>query len=474
MTYCGPTFKPKLPTQQPPGSGGVLGGSKGATPNDSFGAPSITITNIPNTQKQRLAQKLREITILALSISTGKKLNLQKLNQPRPSYVIPGFGYALMDIFENGNVDMENIAKKPTFDDVKSPFISPSRVEKRSKTKMSPSRFGDSPRRKKKIKKKGDKVGRNKSEALNMSKAPPIQYKLLKIKTSVGNYPILNMNPPFTNEEIRMTKKCLINGWQKPPSEDDDKPAFTKTTGHKEFKIEMSPVKEAYEKPPTNEGEGEAKEQQVILEPRTRAAGGIWMQAADFPFCFQYFIVFHNEEKIPNRMMHKDIWTNPKKTYKSNEKDIYIRLRDLTKEEHDEFEAKQSEEQKSMEKNKYVNLERQMTKIPYKKLLMGFSPNPTLRAADKLPRYYCRVNEIKTQKMIDKEDANKSNHIMFSSLEKNDLSDEFLFSHYFSGQILKFEAKPKIIIKPKIYAPMGFNIWCASEHKIEILTHSQF
>ena len=40
--------------------------------------------------------------------------------------MIPGFGYALMDIFENQYVDMESIVKaKDEMEEVKSPFKSP-------------------------------------------------------------------------------------------------------------------------------------------------------------------------------------------------------------------------------------------------------------------------------------------------------------------------------------------------------------
>ena len=43
--------------------------------------------------------------------------------------MIPGFGYALMDIFENQYVDMESIMKaKDTIEEAKSPFKSPKSI----------------------------------------------------------------------------------------------------------------------------------------------------------------------------------------------------------------------------------------------------------------------------------------------------------------------------------------------------------
>lgn len=70
--------------------------------------------------------RLRDAATLAISVTTGRKLNISK--QTNSSNVIPGFGYALMDIFENQFVDMESISKKvDEIHEVASPFISPAR-----------------------------------------------------------------------------------------------------------------------------------------------------------------------------------------------------------------------------------------------------------------------------------------------------------------------------------------------------------
>ena len=54
--------------------------------------------------------------------------------------MIPGFGYALMDIFENQYVDMESIMKaKDTIEEAKSPFKSP---KKSRMSSISPTRVG--------------------------------------------------------------------------------------------------------------------------------------------------------------------------------------------------------------------------------------------------------------------------------------------------------------------------------------------
>ena len=73
---------------------------------------------------QELLGKLKHAASMAISVTTGKKLTITK--NEKASNIIPGFGYALMDIFENDYVDMESIARaKDQIEEVKSPFKSP-------------------------------------------------------------------------------------------------------------------------------------------------------------------------------------------------------------------------------------------------------------------------------------------------------------------------------------------------------------
>lgn len=348
------------------------------------------------TQKQKLAKRLREIASLALSITSGKKLTTALLNRQRQSYVIPGFGYALMDLFENRTVNMDTIIKKIDIDDAKSPFRSPKRV-KHKQRRPSPQMQKTMSTKKRSIKKKRALAMKEKTrtQMLNIKKAPPIQYKLIKIRTSVGNYPIMNVNPPFTNSEIKLANKCRLNSWEKPPPEFDpnfipeQNPAKLTT----DFKLNISLIKEESEKGDKvdeNEGEGEEKrEENKVFEPRTRAPGGIWLQASDFPFCFQYFIIFHNDNKIKNKNVHRDIWTIANKPYTVNEESMYIRIRDLNEEEIKEEEENKINEGEPEEKEKdhYKNIE-DYKNDDNKRVLVAFSPNPTQKEADSLPKYY--------------------------------------------------------------------------------------
>lgn len=485
MCYCGPTFTPKIPSQLPGGK--ITGpGITNTSQNSSILGPNISIASLGQTQKQKLAQKFREIASIALSITSGKKLSAAIYQKQRQSYVIPCFGYALVDLFENKDVDMDTIIKKPESSEMKSPFASPSRTKRKNKSPSPQMNKTMSPL-KKKSKKKGKGGATMKTRAQSefkslQRKAPPIQYKLLKVKTSVGNYPILNVNPPFTNSEITLAKKCRLNEWQNPPPELDPNfvPTRAPVKGKKEFKLDISPTrehqnesKEEVEKEGEEEGDQEEKK---VYEPRTRAPGGIWLQASDFPFCFQYFIVYHNDEKIENRLVKRDIWSNSKIPYKVNEEDIYIRIRDKKEEEMKGEEEHKIDANVNPENDAFKNID-DFEKDDKKRVLVGFSPNPNNQALDKLPRYYCRMNlEMIDPPLVKSPPQNdlrnpENNNIVLSELAEEDEdstgevqeqvqnkknSIDVLFSNYFSGQLITFDNNPKIILKPQMYAPLGY------------------
>jgi hypothetical protein len=68
--------------------------------------------------------KLKDAASMAISVTTGHKLDIKK--NPNASNIIPGFGYSVLDLFENQYVDMESIAKqKVIIEEQKSPFKSP-------------------------------------------------------------------------------------------------------------------------------------------------------------------------------------------------------------------------------------------------------------------------------------------------------------------------------------------------------------
>ena len=133
--------------------------------------------------------KLKNAASMAISVTTGKKLKINK--NENASNIIPGFGYALMDIFENDFVDMDSIvkAKDLNTEEVKSPFKSPRKSMSPNKmlaTANSSISKEDARRmRREERKLMLEEIERKEREA-------PKQYSLLQVKTAVTRYPTIN------------------------------------------------------------------------------------------------------------------------------------------------------------------------------------------------------------------------------------------------------------------------------------------
>ena len=78
-----------------------------------------------SSSPRKMLGRLRDAASLAIQVTTGRKLNLDKPNTS--SNIITGFGYSMLDIFENQFVDMDTIIthKESKVEEHKSPFASP-------------------------------------------------------------------------------------------------------------------------------------------------------------------------------------------------------------------------------------------------------------------------------------------------------------------------------------------------------------
>lgn len=193
--YCDNEHRPKLPSQLTPNQSKSKKGGKMETavemPEGAGGTSS----------PQKTLRKLKEAAALAISVTTGKKLAIQK---PKSSNVIPGFGYAMMDIFENQFVDMNSIVdtELEIKEETRSPFSSPKKKER------SPLRDGSITKEEYRRQRK-DERQRITDERERRELEAPKAYQLLQVKTAVGRFPTINYVSPFSQEEIMDGKRCL-------------------------------------------------------------------------------------------------------------------------------------------------------------------------------------------------------------------------------------------------------------------------
>ncbi len=64
--------------------------------------------------------------------------------------------------------------------------------------------------------KRKEEKKREMEEIERREREPPKQYTMVKIKTAVGRYPVMNYLSQFTADEIHEAKRCLLNQMKRP------------------------------------------------------------------------------------------------------------------------------------------------------------------------------------------------------------------------------------------------------------------
>lgn len=237
----------------------------------------------------------------------------------------------------------------------------------------------------KKKAKDSDTVSKKSSRA---TKKAIKKYQFVKLKSAVAKIPVMNAVCPFTNDEILIAKKCMLNKWEKPPDFDKRKQKYeaelkknaggaephdsflSGEKGEKEEKNSEESKKEPEEfssKRLEGKDEEEEKHEGTVIDPKTRAPGGLWVEASDLPHCFQYFLVFYNPRSYTNKICIKDLWVKSNDSFVSNEDRLYMIIK--------------PEEKNVEEENKQENLNEEFKDITpdieneKTKVLVSFAPN---------------------------------------------------------------------------------------------------
>lgn len=134
--------------------------------DDTLSEPD-SATSLHSSSKLML-RKLKEAASLAISVTTGKKPQFG-VKEKNLTNIIPGFGYALMDVFENEFVDMESVSRHQNqiVEENQSPFASPAKSRSKRKEGMSKEEY----KKMRREQRKKEQEEREKKE-----KEPPKQY----------------------------------------------------------------------------------------------------------------------------------------------------------------------------------------------------------------------------------------------------------------------------------------------------------
>ena len=281
-------------------------------------------TNYWNKDSKKRSGKRQKTVKLS-----GMKFIDSKLN------IIVNYAYSINDFFSNGNFNMNRL-KPLNFSDLKRNLKDTNVVYKQ----LSEKEKKEYNLEKKKLRQKQLSLKNKRIEELQNEGKP---FLIIKIKNnSLGQYD-LNSVLYYSEKEIFMAKKCMLNNWKFPP------PAFFndffKRTDlileeEKKLNDELQAKKEQinlkYEKNPNlkmeqedliilNEApkrmikdfdwtrqdyiyllldnqleQFESTEEHVIRDPILKTSGGNWMSFSDFMSLFNAFLVLHNPNALFN------------------------------------------------------------------------------------------------------------------------------------------------------------------------------
>ena len=278
-------------------------------------------SNYWNNNKRRSIKRQKTVKL------SGMKFIDNKLN------IIVNYAYSINDFFSNGNFNMDRL-KPLNFDDLKRNLKESNVVYKQ----LSESEKKEYILKRRKLKETQLSLKNKRINDLQNEGKP---FLIIKIKNnSLGQYD-LNSILFYSEKEIFMAKKCMLNNWKFPPPEffndffrrtdlllEEEKKMNT------ELKLKQEKILAKYEKNPNlkkdpedliilNEPprktisdfdwtrkdyiyqlldnkltDFESTEEHVIRDPILKTSGGNWMSFSDFISLFNAFLVLHNPNAL--------------------------------------------------------------------------------------------------------------------------------------------------------------------------------
>ena len=262
------------------------------------------------------------------------KLNIMEISDNKLD-IIKNYAYSINDFFSNGNFNMDRL-KPLNLDEIKRNLKQNTVVYKQLSEKEKHEYILE----RKKLREKQLTIKINKIDELRNEGKP---FLIIKIKNnSIGQYD-LNSILFYSEKEIFMAKKCMLNNWKYPPPEffndyfrRTDRLMQEEKKYNKELEERQNTIRTKYELNPKMEQDPkdlivlnephkklindldwtridyienllendlkqyENTEEHIIKDPILKTSGGNWMSFPDFISLFNSFLVLHNPNALFN------------------------------------------------------------------------------------------------------------------------------------------------------------------------------
>ena len=275
----------------------------------------LNLEKVPKTQ-QRKSLISTEFKFLLGKDSFGTKdLRRQRKEKKQKTIAIKGklflenqidilynFAYSINDFFSNDNFNMARL-KILDFEDLKRNLRANNVIYKQLSSVEKREFF----KRRKVLKDKQLEIKNQRIKEIQKEGKP---FFIIKIKSNSENQYKINSVMTYTEDEINMAKKCILNKWSYPPPDffnkyfkryeknDIDEESKEKTSRKKKKISSLDFTRDNYIQ---LIGDEMAKfENENIKEPLLKSDGGNWISFSDFNFLFNTFLVLHNPNNLFN------------------------------------------------------------------------------------------------------------------------------------------------------------------------------
>ena len=255
--------------------------------------------------------------IISNVITKGKEIKNQRTSRKQKTISIKGklflenqidilfnFAYSINDYFSNGNFNMSRL-KVLDFEDLKR-NLKANNVIFKQLSQLEKREFFN---RRKILKAKQLEIKNHRIKEIQKEGKP---FLIIKIKNECKNQYKIDSGMPFTEDDIYMAKKCILNNWNYPPPDffnkyfkkyennNNDIEEESKDKSEKKKKKKISSLDFTRENYIQLIGDEMNKYNSTdnIKEPLVKSDGGNWINFSDFNFLFNTLLILYNPKNL--------------------------------------------------------------------------------------------------------------------------------------------------------------------------------
>ena len=270
---------------------------------------------------EALINNLRKMT----SVLSFKGLNQLFTNNES---ILPNIVYSIPDFFDSNNFNMKRLKPldfsdlKQTLKDAQDEYKATFKQLLKEERKAKINEFNELRKKQKQVK----------AQRIAELKQTGRKFCLIKLKNDINGCPHMNFLVPYTDEEIFMAKKCILNGWDFPPPNFFEKESLSINIGAIDKDNILSPIKTFKQNNIDDDFALDGKKDKGIKkgwnketymkalildnleqyynqkDPIVRREEGVWVDMTEIRYLFNTFVLLYNPRNFKYRLSCDNNW----------------------------------------------------------------------------------------------------------------------------------------------------------------------